>query len=173
MTGQPSQEKHEPRDWFWSPVSTASFALLLGVPALITGHPWLFPSLGPTMFLKVHAPRHISARPYNTLMGHGVAVLAGAIAVLLTGANQDPSVFASGAFTAPRFWASVLGLPLGCFLQVALRATHSPAASTTLLITMGSFTVNAEDMVVLAVGILAVTVIGEVAYRLRARFSSG
>jgi hypothetical protein len=170
MGRQSSQNREQSRDWLWSPASTAVFALALGVPSFLTGYPWLFPSLGPTMSLKVHAPDHVSARPFNTLLGHLLAAIAGAIAVVIFDANHDPSVLSTGAFTADRLWATVLGLPLCCLSQIVLRATHSPAASTTLLITLGSFTVNTTDMAVLLVGILAVTAIGEAAHHLRARF---
>ncbi|BBI65543.1 hypothetical protein HSBAA_PA_1460 (plasmid) [Vreelandella sulfidaeris] len=49
--------------------------------AVIAGQPWLFPSLGPSIFLHVHKPNLESARLYNTVMGH------------LIGVSQAQSVF--------------------------------------------------------------------------------
>ena len=66
-------------EWFWSPVTAAFTTLLIGGVAVIAGQPWLFPSLGPSIFLHVHKPNLESARLYNTVMGHLIGVAAGAV----------------------------------------------------------------------------------------------
>ncbi|WP_201527152.1 hypothetical protein [Psychrobacter frigidicola] len=66
-----------------SPVSKFGAALYAGWVALvITGivgglgfafqQPWLFPSIGPTIFIHTVTPTHDSARPWNTFVGHGI-----------------------------------------------------------------------------------------------------
>nr|WP_139794483.1 hypothetical protein [Halomonas lionensis] len=68
---------------------------MIGGVAVIAAQPWLFPSLGPSIFLHVHKPNLESARLYNTVMGHLIGVAAGEVGVLLTGASQAPSVLSS------------------------------------------------------------------------------
>ena len=43
-----------------------------GVVALLTGQPWLFPSLGPTVLMHAEQSDAPVASPRNTLIGHFV-----------------------------------------------------------------------------------------------------
>ena len=47
-----------------------------GVVGLLAQLPWLFPSLGPTVMLFFEAHDQPSSRPLNTIVGHGVGILA-------------------------------------------------------------------------------------------------
>jgi hypothetical protein len=47
------------------------------VVAFLTHLPRLFPSLGPTVMLHVERPAEPPSSPGNTLIGHGIALLAG------------------------------------------------------------------------------------------------
>ena len=38
--------------------------------------PWLFPSLGPTIFIHTVTPKQEAARPWNTFVGHGIGAAA-------------------------------------------------------------------------------------------------
>src|SRR5262249_40914650 len=58
---------------------------LMAALALVTGAPYIFPSLGPTAFLFFYTPRAPSASPRNTLVGHTIGVLAGYASLLITG----------------------------------------------------------------------------------------
>lgn len=48
-----------------------------GVLGMWAHQPWLFPSLGPTIFLQTVTPNESAARPWNTVRGHGVGIAAG------------------------------------------------------------------------------------------------
>lgn len=52
-----------------------------GAVGLALRQPWLFPSLGPTVMLFFESPAQKASRPLNTLVGHGVGLLAGIAAL--------------------------------------------------------------------------------------------
>src|SRR5581483_8121368 len=58
---------------------------LMSILALITGSPFIFPSLGPTAFLFFYTPTAPAATPRNTIIGHLIGVLAGYFSLLVTG----------------------------------------------------------------------------------------
>lgn len=68
-------------EWVWAPA--AMLTAVVGATGLWAGLPWLFPSLGPTIFLQVHKPDLASAQPWNVVAGHGADILGGVAGVLL------------------------------------------------------------------------------------------
>ena len=154
-------------EWFWSPVTAAFTTLLIGGVAVIAGQPWLFPSLGPSIFLHVHKPNLESARLYNTVMGHLIGVAAGAVGVLLTGASQAPSVLSSQTMPLSRVVASAIAMGICLLVQQLLKASHPPAAATALLIALGGFKLIPSDMLAIAVGVGLIVLIGEPLRRAR------
>ncbi len=155
-------------EWLWAPLSAAALSLVVGGTGMWAHLPWLFPSLGPTIFLQVHRPGLESARPYHVVVGHAVGVAAAIAGVLLAGAGDAPSVLSADVLTWPRVWASVIAMGGTLLLQVPLRAPHPPAAATALLISLGGFKVAPKDLGVLAAGILIVAALGEALRSLRA-----
>lgn len=154
-------------EWIWAPATAAMLAAAVGAAGMTVGMPWLFPSLGPTIFIQVHDPDLSAARPYNVLVGHALGILAAVIGVLVTGAGAMPSVLATGEPSWPRVWASVIALALSLLAQVPLKAAHPPAAATALLIALGGFRLDVRSMLILAAGILLTAGMGEVLRRLR------
>jgi len=70
----------------WHEFAGCALAIgLAGTLALVSGQPWLFPSLGPTAMLQTEEPGSASSSPRNTLVGHGVALLAGYLCLLVFG----------------------------------------------------------------------------------------
>ena len=45
---------------------------IIGGLGLAFQQPWLFPSLGPTIFIHTVTPNHEAARRWNTFVGHGI-----------------------------------------------------------------------------------------------------
>ena len=154
-------------EWLWAPITTGLISTVIGATGLWAGLPWLFPSLGPTIFLQVHKPDQESSRPYNVVLGHALGILAAIIGVLLPGAGSAPSVLASNELTWPRVWAAVIAMVLTLAAQVPLKASHPPAAATALLIALGGFSLTWRDMGVLVAGILLTAALCEVLRRLR------
>ena len=161
--------EHKPfiPDAVWAPISAGVLLLVVGVLGLVTHQPLLFPSLGPTAFLQTETPDQPSARPYNVVVGHLVALLAGFLAVWVFGAVDAPSVLATHELTAPRVWASVLAVALTLLGGLLLRASHPPAAATTLLTSLGGFPPTLHSAATVMSGVLLITLLGEVFRRLR------
>lgn len=112
---------------------------LMSVLALITGSPFIFPSLGPTAFLFFYTPTAPAASPRNTIIGHGIGVLAGYFSLLVTGLTAAGPALAVGV-TWPRVIAAALSLGLTAGLMVLARSPHPPAGATTLIISLGILT---------------------------------
>ncbi len=115
-----------------------SIGIMAGL-ALITGSPFIFPSLGPTAFLFFYTPTAPAASPRNTVLGHGIGVLAGYFSLVVTGLTAAGPALAVGV-TGPRVVAAGLSLGLTAGLMVLLRAPHPPAGATTLIISLGILT---------------------------------
>lgn len=143
--------------------------LVPGLAALATGQVLLFPSLGPSALMQAHAPDHATARPYNVLVGHAVGLAAAFLFVALFGLSHAPSVFEIKRVTAARVIATALALTLAAALEVLLDAAHPPAASTTLLASLGSFKPTWPDTLDVAIGVVLVTIAGEALRRYRLR----
>jgi CBS domain-containing membrane protein len=112
---------------------------LMAALAVITHSPFIFPSLGPTAFLFFYTPTQASASPRNTIIGHGVGVVAGYLSLLVTGLTMAGPALVVGV-TWPRVIAAALSLGLTAGLMVLLRAPHPPAGATTLIISLGILT---------------------------------
>jgi CBS domain-containing membrane protein len=112
---------------------------LMSTLALITGSPFIFPSLGPTAFLFFYTPRAPSASPRYTLVGHTIGVLAGYFSLVVTGLTTAGPALAVGV-TWPRVIAAALSLGLTSGLMVLFKSPHPPAGATTLIISLGLIT---------------------------------
>ena len=115
--------------------------------------PWLFPSLGPTIFVHTVTPQHEAARPWNTFVGHAIGAAAPFLSLVLFAALHAPSAMISGQVTFSRIAASALAVALTIGGQIPARAGHAPAAATTLLITLGGFPADLATVIVLVIGI--------------------
>lgn len=116
-----------------------SALVMAAIGALAWGlhQPWLFPSLGPTIFLQTVTPNEAGAKPYNILVGHAIGVAAGFVASLLVHTAGDASAMAAGLPTLGQSAATALAVGLTVLGQIALGAQHPPAAATTMLLTLG------------------------------------
>jgi hypothetical protein len=153
-------------DWVWGPTVAAVMLLIVGVLGVAIGRPWLAPSLGPSAFLIALTPAHPTARGYNTLVGHFGGLLAGFAAVLVVGAASAPVVLSTGILTWPRVAAAVIAIVLTMLIGIGLRASHPPAAATTLLVALGSIA-TLEASLSLMAGVAVVALLGELVRRTR------
>ena len=126
---------------------------IVGGLGLAFQQPWLFPSIGPTIFVHTVTPNQAAARPWNTFVGHAIGAAAAFLSLALFGALHAPSAMVAGQVTASRIAASALAVALTIGGQIPARAGHAPAAATTLLITLGGFRADFATVVVLVVGI--------------------
>ena len=129
-----------------------------GLAAYLTKQPLLFPSLGPAALLFFEQPMSPGSSPRNTLIGHLVAVLAGALCLALFGLLDDPSILVEGV-TPARIGAAALSLALTGSVLLLLRASHPPAGATVLIVSLGLLT-KPSEMALIMVGVVILIVVG-------------
>jgi CBS-domain-containing membrane protein len=128
---------------------------LMAAVALVSGQPFIFPSLGPTAFLFFYTPLAPAASPRNTLCGHLIGALAGWGCLILFGLQHSGSSIATGV-TGPRIGAAALSLGLTSGLMVLLKTPHPPAGATTLIFSLGVLR-RLEDVVILMIAVALLT----------------
>jgi CBS domain-containing membrane protein len=128
---------------------------LMSALALITGSPFIFPSLGPTAFLFFYTPRAPSASPRYTLVGHTIGVLAGYFSLVVTGLTAAGPALAVGV-TWPRVIAAALSLGLTSGLMVLFKSPHPPAGATTLIVSLGLLT-KPWQLLILLIAVVLIT----------------
>jgi CBS domain-containing membrane protein len=109
---------------------------LMSAVAVVTGAPFVFPSLGPTAFLLFYTPTAPAASPRNTLGGHLVGVVAGYVALVVFGLTERGPALAEGVHWA-NVGAAALSLGLTSGAMVWARVPHPPAGATTLIVSLG------------------------------------
>ena len=129
---------------------------IMTVVALVTGEPFIFPSLGPTAFLFFYTPSAPAASPRNTIMGHVIGCAAGWLSLVLFGLTDAGSALSTGV-TGPRVLAAALSLGLTSGLMVLLRTPHPPAGATTLIVSLGLLT-DLWQLGVLMIAVVLLTV---------------
>ena len=160
-----------PRGWpdgAWVPLVAAFLTLLVGGLGLLAGNlPWLFPSLGPTIYMQTETPEDLSAQIKNVLGGHAIGIVAGYLAVFALGIAQEPSVFSLGVLTPQRVWAAVVAMLLTEGGVLLADVAHPPAAATTLLIALGALRPTLASAASLVAGVAIIAVVGEFFRHLR------
>lgn len=128
-----------------------SIALMSAV-ALVTGAPFVFPSLGPTAFLFFYTPLAPAASPRNTVIGHLIGAAAGWLSLVAFGVLDEPPALTAGVTTA-RIFAAGASLGLTAAVMVLLRAPHPPAGATTLIVSLGLLN-EFSDLVILMIAVV-------------------
>ena len=112
---------------------------LLSLVALVTGSPFVFPSLGPTAFLFFFDPRAPSASPHHAVVGHAIGIACGYGSLVIFGLQHAGPALAVGV-DGRRVLAAALSLAATGALMILLKAAHPPAGATTLIISLGVIT---------------------------------
>jgi CBS domain-containing membrane protein len=129
-----------------------------GLAAYVARQPLLFPSLGPTAFLLFEKPLAETSSPRNTLIGHAVAIGAGAFSLAAFGLLDDPSVLVANV-TLARIGAGALSVALTGAVLLLLNSSHPPTGATTLIVSLG-FLQTPPEMAALMAGVIVLTVVG-------------
>ncbi|HEX5409482.1 MAG TPA: HPP family protein [Gemmatimonadaceae bacterium] len=109
---------------------------LMATVAVLSGEPFIFPSLGPTAFLFFYTPLAASASPRNAIIGHLIGAVAGWVSLALFGLLAAGPALSAG-LSAAHVGAAALSLGLTSGLMVLLKAPHPPAGATTLIVSLG------------------------------------
>jgi CBS-domain-containing membrane protein len=131
---------------------------LMSLLALLTGQPFIFPSLGPTAFLLFYTPHAAAASPRNTFLGHLIGAACGYLALVVFGLLNAGPALATGVDGA-RAGAAGLSLGLTAGLMVWFRVPHPPAGATTLIVSLGILT-RLDQLAVLMLGVALLLVQG-------------
>lgn len=129
-----------------------------GALGLAMQQPWLFPSLGPTVMLFFESPRVASARPLNSLVGHGIGLLTGIGLVLALGLQHLPAATVGG-LTLEHIIAGALSVAVTSLLLEALGLQHPPAGATTLIVSLGILT-QPQEWATMAAAVVLTTALG-------------
>ncbi len=109
---------------------------IMACVAVVTGAPFIFPSLGPTAFLLFFGPTTPPASPRNCLGGHLIGCAAGYLALVLFGLTHRGPALAVGV-DCRTVGAAALSLGLTSGAMVWCRVPHPPAGATTLIVSLG------------------------------------
>lgn len=132
---------------------------LLALVAMILNAPFVFPSLGPTAILLFFNPRHPTASPRSTLLGHAIGIVCGYASLWLFGLTDHSSALVNGVHLQRVLCAALALSTTGAF-TVLLNASHPPAGATTLIIALGIITRPYHLLIIeLSVAILVVQAI--------------
>jgi CBS domain-containing membrane protein len=120
---------------------------VLALLSLVSGNPFVFPSLGPTAYLLFFTPLGRTSSPRNTVFGHAVGLICGYAAFVVTGAGTVPFGVYPGIFW-PRVLAAALSLAATGAVMVLLNTSHPPAGATTLIVSLGIISKPRELVVI-------------------------
>jgi CBS-domain-containing membrane protein len=129
---------------------------VMSAVALVTGAPFIFPSLGPTAFLLFYTPMLPASSPRNTLIGHAIGAGSGYLALVLFGLTDHAPALVEGV-EWNRVGAAALSLGLTSGLMVWARSPHPPAGATTLIVSLGILR-EPVDLAVLMVAVALLVV---------------
>lgn len=155
-------------DLLIAPLGEGALILTVAATGWATHWPLVFTSLGPTAYELIEKPNATSARTYNVIVGHFVALAAGFFSVWVVHAWGAPKVASAGFVAAPRMWAAVIAVTLTALVNLAIKAGQPAAFSTTMLVALGSMQ-TLRDAVAIAAAVLIMAAIGEPLRRLRAK----
>jgi hypothetical protein len=133
--------------------------LVIGAIGWAAHMPLLFASLGPTAYELVEKPHAPSAKAYNIIVGHFVALGAGFFALWVLEAWNAPKVVSADFVSSPRLWAAVLAAAITIVITLLLNASQPAALATSLIVSLGSLQ-RGRDAIAIIIGVLILTVIG-------------
>ncbi|MGH9502829.1 MAG: HPP family protein [Terriglobales bacterium] len=134
--------------------------LTVGAIAWAVRMPLIFTSLGPTAYELVEKPLAPSARTYNIVVGHLLALGAGFASLWVLAAWNAPKVSSAGFVSSRRLWAAVLSVVITTAVPLALKASQPASLSTTLLVSLGSMQTG-RDAIAIVIAVLIMAAIGE------------
>jgi hypothetical protein len=146
------------KDPIIAPVCEALLLFIVGIAGWLTHTPLIFASLGPTAYEMIETPTRPSARPYNVIAGHFIAVVMGFVALGLTHAWYVPAV--STSVPLLRVWAAVIAAMFTVLATLLARASQPAALSTALLIALGTLQTSSDALYIMA-AVLFMTLAGE------------
>lgn len=148
------------KNLLFASLGEGALLLVVGAIAWASHLPLIFASLGPTAYELVEKPLAPSAKTYNIVAGHILAMGAGFFALWIFGAWNDPKVGSAGFITSLRLWAAILAVVLTTFATLLLKASQPASLSTTLLVSLGTMQTR-RDAAAIAIAVVIIAAVGE------------
>jgi hypothetical protein len=142
-------------------VAAAVVLCAIGAISIAAHDAYLVPSLGSAIFVQVMTPKEPSASLWSTLIGQLVALPAGFIAVFSCGADTAPAFLSGHPLSPDRLLAVAIAVILTILAQRALKATSPAGGAVALLLALGTIPPTAHGALLMSVGIILVTILGE------------
>jgi hypothetical protein len=139
---------------------TGVLVLVAGATAVVTGSPFLFPSLGPSAYVLVTDPDAETTAPRRVVGGHVIGVVAGFVSYHLFARGLIvTSLPAAGSLDLSRLAVSgAIAVVLTTIGMVATDLRHAPACATTLIVGLGLLSTLWEGLVVVVAVVLLVAI---------------
>lgn len=125
--------------------------VLLGLLAVFTHNPFVFPSLGPTAYLFFFTPLAEASSPRNAIVGHAIGLVCGYAAFVIAGVGSHAG---PADVLWPRVLASALSLSMTGAAMVLLDIHHPPAGATTMIVSLGIISQPRELLIIEAAVVL-------------------
>ncbi len=109
---------------------------IISTLAVLTGNPFVFPSLGPTAYLLFFTPLAQASSPRHALLGHAIGLACGYLALFATGTMGGGAGLQEGVHW-PTVLAAAFSLSATGASMVLFRVSHPPAGATTLIVSLG------------------------------------
>lgn len=127
---------------------------VIGILAIWRSEPFVFPPLGPTIFILFAFPLAQEANPRNVIGAYLAGLTAGIVALLIFGLVDVPPDITDLSWN--RLGAILFSLGLAIALIMGFRLLHVPGVATALVVGMGLLS-HPEDWLFMLVGVVAVT----------------
>ncbi len=160
-------DKKDIADEFSAGLNVFLHFAVLGVITIISGRPFLFPSLGPSAYLMATGEQPRAEGAYHVIGGHTVAVVGGMIAYsifVVEGAStyevfQQPDPAFSQELIVLTASSSV-AMVITTVVMLVTKTNHPAACATTLIIALGLMG-GLADAVVIIVAVVILTFMHE------------
>ncbi|WP_254536637.1 HPP family protein [Halomarina litorea] len=149
---EPVEERPTTADALRTTARVCALLSSLAVVALVTGQPYLFPSLGPSAYAMAVSPSAATSQSQRVFGGHLFGVLGGLVAYHLLApglsVTQLPPAMSIDSLRLAASALVALGLTSVSMLTTDLR--HAPACATTLIVSLGLLTTLVEAGIILS-----------------------
>ena len=135
-------------------LGTALTTIILGSFAYLLHEPFVFPSLGPAMFLLFFSPLATMSAPRNVIVGQSIGLGSGYLALIVFRLQgMPPDIF---DLSLLRVAAVVFALTLAFGLMVGLGFPHAPAGASAMIVALGIID-TPLDLGIMMLAVLIVT----------------
>lgn len=124
---------------------------------------WLAPSIAAAAFTQLFTPTQSGARPYTIVLGQVIGVAAGFAGVYAAHAAHAGKLMGAHDIGYDRAVAVIIAVALTSIIQMAAEARSPAGGTTAVVVAVGAEAADLAGAMRLAVGIVLVAILGEIA----------